>query len=210
MLDRVYLGMLGLEVAAADVRRALQSARQQGIAGIAVPPSLLGAAEGAEVNVTTLAGFPTGKHHTLVKAAEARLAVQFGVAEVGVVVDPVIARNDTNALLAELVAIREAVPHPAGLAVVIEAALLDDAQLAAFAHTVRVAGADRIIVGTGYHHLGGADPADVAVLATVGAGHPLGLGAMAESAADTEELLAAGADRVIVPDLTGLPGVDGK
>lgn len=207
MLDRVQLGVLGTETSAGDVRRAAAAAARHGLAGLVVWPSLLRAAEDAGVVVTSVAGFPTGKHHSLIKAAEARLAVQYGAAEVGLVVDPVTARVDANALLAEVVAVREAVPPPAGLSVVVEAALLDHAQLATLADTVRLTGADRIIVGTGYHHLGGADPADVEVLAAAfRSGSQLGLDAMAESGAgdEVEALLEAGADRVIVPGLDSL------
>lgn len=213
MLERVQLGLLGTETSAADVLTAAAATTRHHLAGVVVWPSLLSSAESAGGVITAVAGFPTGKHHTLVKAAEARLAVQYGAAEVGVAVDPVVARTDTNALLAEIVAVREAVPHPAGLSIIIEASLLDDAQLATLAETVRLAGADRIIVGTGYHHLGAADPADVAELAgALGGDSRLGVDAMAESGDATElsELLAAGAQRVIVPGLAALTELVGE
>lgn len=209
MLERVQLGLLGMEASAANVEHAVTTASREHMAGIVVPPSLLGAARAAEDHgliVVALAGFPTGKHHTLVKASEARLAVQYGAAEVAVVADPVTARSDRNALLSEIVAVREAVPHPVALSVLIEAALLDESQLAAFAETARLAGADRITVGTGYHHPRGADPADVSVLAgALGPESQLALSAVGKTDA-VADLLEAGAERVIVSDLIGLVG----
>lgn len=100
--------------------------------GLVVEPTDLGAARGAR-EIIALAGYPTGKHHTLIKAAEARLAIQMGASEVWVST----AAQDPNTLLADLVAIRDACPAPARLG-----ALLDDATLA---NTARRAGFDRVI-----------------------------------------------------------------
>ncbi len=62
---------------------------------------------------TSTAGYPDGRHHALVKAAEARLACQMGAVEIALMPDPDAA--DDNAVLAEAVAVREALPHPARL-----------------------------------------------------------------------------------------------
>lgn len=64
-----------------------------------------------------VAGFPTGCHHSLVKAAEARLAVHEGAAEVWLPVDASLSNH--NAYLTELVAIREACPDPVELGIIV-------------------------------------------------------------------------------------------
>ena len=65
--------------------------------------------------VIALIGWPTGRHRSLVKAAEARLAVEEGAAEVWLAVD---AALDANSLLADIVAVNQTVESPARLGVV--------------------------------------------------------------------------------------------
>lgn len=75
--------------------------------------------------IIALAGYPTGRHHTLIKAAEARLAIQEGADEVWVRVDTT--RGDKNSWLADLVAMRDACPPPARLGVLLDARRADPA-----------------------------------------------------------------------------------
>ncbi|TVU81392.1 deoxyribose-phosphate aldolase [Corynebacterium aurimucosum] len=100
-----------LEASLEEVRN--QSAGQQ---RVLVSPHHVLAAEGAE-HVIAVAGYPTGRHHSLVKAAEARLAVQSGAAEVWVAVDAVL--GDVTSLLSELVTLREACPLPVRLGLIL-------------------------------------------------------------------------------------------
>ena len=100
-----------LEASVEEVRN--QSAGQQ---RVLVSPHHVIAAEGAE-HVISVAGYPTGRHHSLVKAAEARLAVQSGAAEVWVAVDALL--GDATSLLSELVTLREACPLPARLGLIL-------------------------------------------------------------------------------------------
>ena len=82
--------LLSPEATAADVGHLIDSAISLGVGAICVSPSLLHATEKAAqagLTVATVCGFPSGKHHVLVKAAEARLAVQFGASEIDMVVD---------------------------------------------------------------------------------------------------------------------------
>src|SRR5699024_1784267 len=70
------------------------------------------------VIVVSVAGYPTGRHHTLIKASEARLAVQSGAEEIWVSVDDTI--TDSNTHFSEFITIREApgcyfIPISAGL-----------------------------------------------------------------------------------------------
>ena len=100
-----------LEASVEEVRD--QSAGQQ---RVLVSPHHVLAAEGAE-HVIAVAGYPTGRHHSLVKAAEARLAVQSGAAEVWVAVDALL--GDVTSLLSELVTLREACPLPVRLGLIL-------------------------------------------------------------------------------------------
>lgn len=97
-----------------------------GVRGVSIPPTLVGAvspAFDAGLLVISTSGAPTGLHHTLVKAAEARLSVQFGVGEIEVAPDPAaVAAGDENALLAEFVAVREGITEQVALTVVVDAA----------------------------------------------------------------------------------------
>lgn len=100
-----------LEASVEEVRT--QSAGQH---RVLVSPHHVLAAEGAE-HVIAVAGYPTGRHHSLVKAAEARLAVQSGAAEVWVAVDELL--GDATSLLSELVTLREACPLPVRLGLIL-------------------------------------------------------------------------------------------
>lgn len=92
-----------------------QSAGKQRV--LVSPHHVLAASE-AE-HIIAVAGYPTGRHHSLVKAAEARLAVQSGAAEVWVAVDALL--GDATSLLSELVTLREACPLPVRLGLILPA-----------------------------------------------------------------------------------------
>lgn len=118
--------------------------------GICVEPTLLPACKAvseANLPVITWAGYPTGKHHSLVKAAEARLAVQFGATEVAIVPD-LAAVADSSAFMSELISIREAVPRPAKLSVVLDTTVLEESVLLQAARCAAKSGFDGIVTGT--------------------------------------------------------------
>jgi len=107
------------------------------------------AARAGAAEVISVAGYPTGRHHTLIKASEARLAIQSGASEVWVSLDETVA--DANAVLSELIAIREACPDPARLGLIVPGAVgadaADAADVAAAAVTAaQQAGYQRLIV----------------------------------------------------------------
>ena len=114
---------------------------------VLVSPHHVSIAAGAgAAEVISLAGYPTGRHHTLIKASEARLAIQSGASEVWVSLDETV--TDANAVLSELIAIREACPEPARLGLIVpEAVGTDAADAAAAAVTAaQQAGYQRLIV----------------------------------------------------------------
>ena len=114
---------------------------------VVVSPHHVSIAAGAgAADIISVAGYPTGRHHTLIKASEARLAIQSGASEVWVSLDETV--TDANAVLSELIAIREACPDPARLGLIVpEAVGADAADAAAAAVTAaQQAGYQRLIV----------------------------------------------------------------
>ncbi|QQA99180.1 deoxyribose-phosphate aldolase [Corynebacterium marquesiae] len=97
-------------------------------------------------DIISVAGYPTGRHHTLIKASEARLAIQSGASEVWVSLDETV--TDANAVLSELIAIREACPDPARLGLIVPGAVGTNAADAAAAAVTAAqqAGYQRLIV----------------------------------------------------------------
>lgn len=114
---------------------------------VVVSPHHVSIAAGAgAADIISVAGYPTGRHHTLIKASEARLAIQSGASEVWVSLDETVA--DANAVLSELIVIREACPDPARLGLIVpEAVGADAADAADVAVTAaQQAGYQRLIV----------------------------------------------------------------
>lgn len=143
-----------LNAALDDVRAAAQPDE-----ALLVAPTHVLAAQGA-AHVVTVAGYPTGRHHSLIKASEARLAVQSGAAEVWVAVDALL--GDATSLLTDLITVREACPQPAQLGLILPAS---ENALAA-AQAAAQAGFDKLVYSS---------PAQAEQLQEKLAGQPAGL-----------------------------------
>ena len=181
----------------AEIRAACALAAELGVHGVVVDPTHVGAAP-EDLVTSVVVGYPTGRHHSLVKAAEARLAVQYGASEVDVVLDiAAVKAADDNALLAEMVAIREALASPVTLKFIVESAVVDDVALEVATHAARAAGADFIKTSTGFHPAGGATVEAVRVLASAAQGQ---IGVKASGGIRTWEqavaMVEAGATRI--------------
>ncbi|MGK8511653.1 deoxyribose-phosphate aldolase [Nocardia asiatica] len=189
--------LLAPEASAADVDALIEDARAMGVLAVCVSPSMLPVRAPGLV-VATVAGFPSGKHHSLVKGAEARLAVDQGAAEVDMVIDVGAAlAGDFTAVLADIVTVREAIGDRALLKVIIESAALPDDAIVQACRVAERAGADFVKTSTGFHPAGGASAHAVRLMAETVDGR-LGVKASggirtAEAAA---ELIAAGATRL--------------
>lgn len=189
--------LLAPEATPAQVGALIEDARALGVLAICVSPSMLPVRAPGLV-VATVAGFPSGKHHSLVKGAEARLAVDQGAAEVDMVIDVGAARaGDYTAVLSDIVTVREAVGDRALLKVIIESAALPDEAIVRVCQVAERAGADFVKTSTGFHPAGGASAHAVRLMAET-VGDRLGVKASggirtAEAAA---ELIAAGATRL--------------
>lgn len=184
--------LLKPEASRDDVATLIREASDLGCGAVCVSPSMLpvgSLVDDATLRIATVAGFPSGKHASLVKATEARYAAQCGADEIDVVIDVAAAlAKDQNALLGELVTVREAVPHPLVLKVILESAVLDEEQLRTAVRASVQAGADYVKTSTGFHPAGGASGEAVSIMADelrkLGKLAPFGMG--------EEERIAAG------------------
>ena len=154
----------------ADVAALAQEAAALGTYSICVSPSMLPLPFAPTVKVATVVGFPSGKHTTAIKAAEAAEAVEHGADEVDMVIDiGALKAGDVAFTEAEISAVRAAVPSPTVLKVIIEAAALTDDEIVAACRASEAAGADYVKTSTGFHPAGGASTHAVALMrATVG------------------------------------------
>ena len=141
-----------------------------GAYSICVSPNLLPVATPESVRVATVCGFPSGAHHSEVKAAEAARSVRDGADEVDMVVNlALVMTGDIAGVEADIAAVRAACPAPVVLKVIIESAALSDEQIVACCEASERAGADFVKTSTGFHPAGGASVEAVELMArTVG------------------------------------------
>jgi len=195
--DMIDHTLLAPEATPEQVDELVREARELGVYAICVSPSMLPVRAPGLV-VATVAGFPSGKHHSLVKGAEARLAVDQGANEVDMVIDVGAAvAGDYSAVLADIVTVREAVGDRAVLKVIIESAALSDEAIVQVCRMAEQAGAEFVKTSTGFHPAGGADVRAVQLMAETVGGR---LGIKASGGIRTAEaaaaLIAAGATRL--------------
>ena len=189
--------LLKPEATVADVDALVDQARLLGVLAVCVSPSML-PLDGAGLVVATVCGFPSGKHTSTVKAAEAAEAVGAGADELDMVIDVGAARaRDWSAIEADISAVRAAVPAPFLLKVIIESAALDDDAVVATCRAAEQAGADFVKTSTGFHSAGGASEHAVRLMAQTVGGR---LGVKASGGIRTAEqallMVAAGATRL--------------
>ena len=161
--------LLKPEATPQDVTALIEEGLALGVLAVCVSPSMLPVRAGGLV-VAAVAGFPSGKHHSLVKGAEARLAVDQGANEVDMVIDVGAAvAGDYNAVLSDILTVREAMGPTAVLKVIIESAALTDEAFVETCLAAEKAGAAFVKTSTGFHPAGGASVEAVRLMAdTVG------------------------------------------
>lgn len=161
--------LLKPEVKPQDVTALIEEGLALGVLAVCVSPSMLPVRADGLV-VAAVAGFPSGKHHSLVKGAEARLAVDQGANEIDMVIDVGAAvSGDYNAVLSDILTVREAIGPTTVLKVIIESAALSDEAIVETCLVAEKAGADFVKTSTGFHPAGGASVEAVKLMAdTVG------------------------------------------
>jgi deoxyribose-phosphate aldolase len=190
--------LLRAEATADDVAALIAEAADLGVFSVCISPSMLPVATPAGLAVATVCGFPSGKHHSAIKAAEAARAIADGADEVDMVIDVGAAvAGNFGAVAADIRAVRAAVPADRVLKVIIESAALTDDQIVGVCRAAEAAGADFVKTSTGFHPAGGATEHAVALMAATVGGR---LGVKASGGIRTTEaalaMLAAGATRL--------------
>ena len=196
--------LLKPEATQRDVTALVAQAAELGVYAVCVSPSMVAVAKSstpAGLHVASVVGFPSGKHLSTIKAAEAAAAVTAGADEIDMVIDVGAAvSGELDAVLADVAAVRAAVPD-AVLKVIVESAALlslagDDA-LTSVCRVAADAGADFVKTSTGFHPSGGASVHAVELMAAT-VGSKLGVKASGgiRTAEDAIAMLDAGATRL--------------
>ena len=199
--------LLKPEATAADVAALVAEAGELGVYAVCVSPSMVPVAvESAAggVRVAAVAGFPSGKHLSAIKAQEAAAAVASGASEIDMVIDVGAAvAGNLDAVRTDIAAVRAALEGVAGalLKVIVESAVLlahaNARTLADVCRAAEDAGADYVKTSTGFHPAGGASVRAVALMAeTVGGRLGVKASGGIRTADDALAMLDAGATRL--------------
>jgi len=199
--------LLKPEATAADVAALVAEAGELGVYAVCVSPSMVPVAvESAAggVRVAAVAGFPSGKHLSAIKAQEAAAAVASGASEIDMVIDVGAAvTGNLDAVRTDIAAVRAALEGVAGalLKVIVESAVLlahaNARTLADVCRAAEDAGADYVKTSTGFHPAGGASVRAVALMAeTVGGRLGVKASGGIRTADDALAMLDAGATRL--------------
>lgn len=189
--------LLKPEATRADVEALVDEGVRLGVYSVCISPSFL-PLDARGLKVATVCGFPSGKHHSDVKAAEAARSVADGADEVDMVIDVGAAKAGRfEAVQADIAAVRAAAPTPTVLKVIIESAALTDHEIVEACRAAEAAGADFVKTSTGFHPAGGATVHAVAVMSeTVGGRLGVKAAGGIRSTADAIAMLDAGATRL--------------
>jgi deoxyribose-phosphate aldolase len=183
--------LLAPEATPKDIDALCAEAKELGTYAVCVSPTLTTVAArevaGSFVKVAAVAGFPSGAHSAGLKAQEADMVINLGLARQGRWKD----------IEEEIAAVRGEVPSPTLLKVIIESAILEDEAIVMACRTAESAGADFVKTSTGFHPAGGATTAAVALMART-VGPRLGVKASGgiRIAADALAMVEAGATRL--------------
>ncbi|MDR0483412.1 MAG: deoxyribose-phosphate aldolase [Cellulomonadaceae bacterium] len=160
--------LLKPEATAADVTALIEEGAALGVFSVCVSPTFVAHAKevaAGRVKVATVCGFPSGKHLSEVKAAEAAAAIRDGADEVDMVIDIGKAKEgDFAAVQADVAAVKASVPNNV-LKVIIESGALTDEEIVQCSKAAEAAGADFVKTSTGFHPTGGATPHAVELMA---------------------------------------------
>ncbi|MET8521508.1 deoxyribose-phosphate aldolase [Nocardioides sp. NPDC004968] len=190
--------LLKPEATHADVEALIAEAAELGTYSVCVSPSMLPLTVPDGLTVAVVCGFPSGKHLSSIKAAEASAAVDAGADEVDMVIDVGAAKEKRYPdVEADIAAVRAAVPAPTVLKVIIESAALDDDEIVGVCQAAVRAGADFVKTSTGFHPAGGASVHAVELMRqTVGPDLGVKASGGVRTMEQAEQMIAAGATRL--------------
>lgn len=207
LLSRVDHTLLKPTATREEIRAVCDEGMAFHTATVCLPPAHVAPARayvGDRLSIGTVIGFPLGYQTTAVKCFEAADAVKNGADEIDMVISLSWLKDRRfDALTHEIRQVKAACDGRI-LKVIVETCLLTDEEKIRMCEIVETAGADYIKTSTGFS-LGGATPADVALLAAH-AGPTLKIKASGGIATlkDAEQLLTLGADRLGTSRLVAL------
>lgn len=195
-IDHTFLKPEGTR---ADVAALIAEALDLGTYSVCVSPSMLplDVPAGSDLKIAAVAGFPSGKHHSGIKAAEAALAVASGADEIDMVIDVGAAiEGRFDDVRHDIAAVRHAIPGTV-LKVIIESAALTEEQIEGVCRAAVDAGADFVKTSTGFHPAGGATVEAVRLMRKV-VGDAVGVKASGgiRDRVTAEAMIEAGANRL--------------
>ena len=206
--------LLRPDCTADQIRQLCREASEYGFASVCVPPCYVAlAAEalaGTAVAVGTVVGFPLGYQDSRTKFREAEYAIEAGATELDMVINMAWLKSGNVAQVEEEIEDLAdlAHVHDALLKVIIETALLTEAEIVLAAQLCAEAGADFVKTSTGFASRG-ASVADVELLrANVPAKMRIKASGGIRTRASALALLAAGADRIGSSNSVALLGED--
>jgi len=194
--------LLRPDASSQDIRNLCQEARRYGFASVCVNPYWVplaaGELAGSQVKVCSVVGFPLGANSTSIKAAETESAVRDGAREIDMVLNVGELRGGGRELVQRDMEAVVKVAHQGGaiVKVILETALLDDAQKRAGCAAAKAAGAEFVKTSTGFSNAG-ATPQDVALMREA-VGPQMGVKASGgvRTLDDLKKMVAAGATRI--------------
>ena len=192
--------LLKPDTTAEDVTALIAEAIELGVYSVCISPSLLPVSIPADsgLKLAVVCGFPSGKHTTASKTAEAAESIALGADEVDMVIDLGAAKAGRFDLIEEDVrSVRGVIPAPGILKVIIESAALTDDEIVGATLASVAAGADFVKTSTGFHPAGGASVHAVALMVSVVDGR-LGVKASGgiRTLEDARAMIDAGATRL--------------
>jgi len=188
------------EATSRDVERLCREAAEFKFAAVCINPCYVelavGLLAGTGVKVATVIGFPLGANLSIVKAFEARHAVQQGADEIDMVINVgAVKQGNWETVLDD---IRQVVEGAEGhiVKVIVETALLTEDEKKKVCNLVLNSGAHYIKTSTGFS-TAGATVADIELFKAI-VGKKIGIKASGgiRSRADAEVMIAAGATRL--------------
>lgn len=192
--------LLAPDATADQVDTLCREAAEHGFATVCVSPTRVARAaaalEGRSTGVCTVVGFPSGAHTSAVKAAETAGAVEDGASEIDMVISLGAVKDGDWDLVREDIAAVVAAAGTAAVKVILETALLTDAEIVAACEAAEQAGAAFVKTSTGFAS-GGATREAVALMRSA-VGDRLGVKASGgvRTAEDLHGMVEAGANRI--------------
>ena len=186
-----------------QVRKLCAEALEYNFRSVCINPTWVSLAaellRGSEVLTCTVVGFPLGANEPAIKAMEARRAIRNGAREIDMVINVGALKSGNDDLVYRDIqaVVEDCVDGNAVCKVILETALLTDAEKRRASEIARRAGAHFVKTSTGFS-TGGATVSDVALMAEVvrGAGMEVKASGGISSYSDAKAMIEAGATRL--------------